>query len=163
MIIAKLYVIITFMIIKGESSMKKLGKRLGDSLRGGEIIELIGDVGAGKTTLTRGIARSLGVEDTLQSPTFTISREYKGEKLRLVHYDFYRLSEPGIMADELNETLRDTNTVSVIEWSDAVEEVLPDNRIIIKILPVSNDENSRDVEITIPNTNNYIDFKMEEL
>ena len=163
MIIAKLYVIITFMIIKGESSMKKLGKRLGDSLRGGEIIELIGDVGAGKTTLTRGIARSLGIEDTLQSPTFTISREYKGEKLRLVHYDFYRLSEPGIMADELNETLRDTNTVSVIEWSDAVEEVLPDNRIIIKILPVSNDENSRDVEITIPNTNNYIDFKMEEL
>lgn len=163
MIIAKLYAIITFMIIKGESSMKNLGKRLGDSLRGGEIIELIGDVGAGKTTLTRGIARSLGVEDTLQSPTFTISREYKGEKLRLVHYDFYRLSEPGIMADELNETLRDTNTVSVIEWSDAVEEVLPDNRIIIKILPVSNDENSRDVEITIPNTNNYIDFKMEEL
>ena len=50
MIIAKLYVIITSMIIKGESSMKKLGKRLGDSLRGGEIIELIGDVGAGKTT-----------------------------------------------------------------------------------------------------------------
>lgn len=163
MIIAKLYAIITFMIIKGESSMKNLGKRLGDSLRGGEIIELIGDVGAGKTTLTRGIARSLGVEDTLQSPTFTISREYKSEKLRLVHYDFYRLSEPGIMADELNETLRDTNTVSVIEWSDAVEEVLPDNRIIIKILPVSNDENSRDVEITIPNTNDYIDFKMEEL
>lgn len=163
MIIAKLYVIITSMIIKGESSMKNLGKRLGDSLRGGEIIELIGDVGAGKTTLTRGIARSLGIEDTLQSPTFTISREYKGEKLRLVHYDFYRLSEPGIMADELDETLKDTNTVSVIEWSDAVEEVLPDNRIIIKILPVSNDENSRDVEITIPNTNNYIDFKMEEL
>ena len=56
MIIAKLYVIITSMIIKGESSMKKLGKRLGDSLRGGEIIELIGDIGAGKTTLTRGIA-----------------------------------------------------------------------------------------------------------
>jgi hydrolase, P-loop family len=163
MIIAKLYVIITFMIIKGESSMKKLGKRLGDSLRGGEIIELIGDVGAGKTTLTRGIARSLGIEDTLQSPTFTISREYKGEKLRLVHYDFYRLSEPGIMADELDETLKDTNTVSVIEWSDAVEEVLPDNRIIIKILPVSNDENSRDVEITIPSTNDYINFKMEEL
>ena len=99
----------------------------------------------------------------MQSPTFTISREYKGEKLRLVHYDFYRLSEPGIMADELDETLKDTNTVSVIEWSGAVEEVLPDNRIIIKILPVSNDENSRDVEITIPNTNNYIDFKMEEL
>ena len=119
-------------------------------------------VGAGKTTLTRGIARSLGVEDTLQSPTFTISREYKGEKLRLVHYDFYRLSEPGIMADELDETLKDTNTVSVIEWSGAVEEVLPDNRIIIKILPVSNDENSRDVEITIPNINDYIDFKMEE-
>ena len=163
MIIAKLYVIITFMIIKGESSMKKLGKRLGDSLRGGEIIELIGDVGAGKTTLTRGIARSLGIEDTLQSPTFTISREYKGEKLRLVHYDFYRLSEPGIMADELDETLKDTNTVSVIEWSDAVEEVLPDNRIIIKIFPVSNDENSRDVEITIPSTNDYINFKMEEL
>lgn len=151
------------MIIKGESYMKKLGKRLGDSLRGSEIIELIGDVGAGKTTLTRGIARSLGIEDTLQSPTFTISREYKGEKLRLVHYDFYRLNEPGIMADELDETLKDTNTVSVIEWSDAVEEVLPDNRIIIKILPVSNDENSRDVEITIPNTNDYIDFKMEEL
>ena len=148
MIIAKLYVIITSMIIKGESSMKKLGKRLGDSLRGGEIIELIGDVGAGKTTLTRGIARSLGIEDTLQSPTFTISREYKGEKLRLVHYDFYRLGDYGIMEMELAESLENPNNITVVEWAGDLANILPKKHLRLTFESVSEDCRKIKVEET---------------
>ncbi len=147
------------MNITSEQQIKQLGQRLGASLKGGELIELIGDIGAGKTTLTRGIAAGLGVVDTLQSPTFTISREYDGSKLRLVHYDFYRLSEPGIMTDELSETLSDSSAVVVIEWSDIARGVLPDERIKIEILPDDSNPNYRDVKITIPKSYNYINLR----
>jgi len=95
--------------VKNEAEMKLLGAKLGRLLRGGEIIELIGDVGAGKTTLTKGIAAGLGIDEDVQSPSFTISRVYDTPlKLRLAHYDFYRLHDPGIMAGERNETMRDS-------------------------------------------------------
>lgn len=136
------------MIISSEAAMKRLGEKLGASLRGGELIELIGDVGAGKTTFTRGLAVGLGINDTLQSPTFTISRDYEGARgLRLVHYDFYRLSEAGIMQDELAESIAETDTVVVVEWSEVVRGVMPLDRMVIKIKPVRDDINAREVEI----------------
>lgn len=118
--------------IASEEAMKKLGEQLGTMVLGGECIELVGDVGSGKTTLTKGIAKGLGINDTVQSPTFTINRTYENDKgVRLCHYDFYRLSDPGIMADELHESLQDNNTVVVIEWGDIVESVVPDGRLRI--------------------------------
>lgn len=135
------------MIIQNEQHMKQFGRWLGERLRGGELLELRGDVGAGKTTFTRGLAEGLGVSDTIQSPTFTISREYEGTRgRRLVHYDFYRLHEPGIIADELAESIHEPHTVSVVEWSDIVADVLPDDRIIIAIMAVAASETQRMIE-----------------
>lgn len=114
--------------------MNEFAGRLAGLLRGGEIIELVGDVGAGKTTFTRGLAVALGVEETVQSPSFTINRMYDAaDSLRLAHYDFYRLQDAGIMADELADTLGDDKTIVVIEWSDTVKDTLPSDRLTIHI------------------------------
>lgn len=126
--------------------MKAFGKKLGALLRGGEILELIGDVGAGKTTLTKGIAAGLGVDDDVQSPSFTISRVYETPKgLALAHYDFYRLQDAGIMVAELHETVHDPRTITIIEWAEIVGGVLPADRVSITI--TSPGEMARTVEL----------------
>ena len=126
--------------------MKALGKRLGTFLKGGEIIELVGDVGAGKTTLTKGIAEGLGIDEDIQSPSFTISRVYDArDSLVLAHYDFYRLHDAGIMANELQEIVHDKNTITIIEWAEIVSGVLPHDRLTIDITPVS--ETSRHIKL----------------
>jgi len=120
--------------IHGEAAMKEFGERIGRSLEGGECIELIGDVGAGKTTLTKGIASGLQIAETIQSPTFTINRAYDGrDGIRLSHYDFYRLADAGIMADELSESLEDVKTAIVIEWGEVVSSILPEDTLRIVI------------------------------
>lgn len=135
------------MIIDSEQSMQRFGERFGALLRGGEVIELVGDVGAGKTTFVRGLARGMGIEETVQSPSFTISRVYETDRgIRLAHYDFYRLSDAGIMVDELNEAAHDNQTVVVIEWADTVASVLPGDRTVIKL--TSPGESVRELEIT---------------
>lgn len=127
--------------------MKDLGRKIGLSLKGGEILKLIGDVGAGKTTLTKGLAEGLEITEPVQSPTFTISRVYESPSgLVLNHYDFYRLSEAGIMGDEIQEVMSGEKSVTVIEWSGAVEDVLPSDRLVIEISAVS--ENERQVKFT---------------
>lgn len=127
--------------------MKSFGNRLGALLRGGEVLELIGDVGAGKTTLTKGLAAGMGIDETIQSPTFTINRVYDApDERRLVHYDFYRLHDAGIMANELQEAVGDPSTVTVIEWAALVESVLPDDRLSIAI--TSPTEMTRQVVVT---------------
>ena len=132
--------------VQSENEMKQFGERLGRLLRGGETIELIGDVGAGKTTLTKGIAKGLGVDEDVQSPSFTISRIYDGrDGLQLAHYDFYRLDDAGIIADELSEVLDDHATVTIIEWAGIVEGVLPADRLSLKI--TSPTEHARDIAV----------------
>lgn len=135
-----------FLDVVGENEMKLFGNKLGVLLRGGEIIELIGDVGSGKTTLAKGIAVGLGISDQVQSPSFTISRTYDGrDNLKLAHYDFYRLDDAGLMKDELDETLSDEKTATIIEWAGLVAGVLPSDRLSIKINPTA--EESRRLEI----------------
>lgn len=120
--------------------MKRLGEAIGQSVSGGEVLELVGDIGAGKTTLTKGIARALGINEPVQSPTFTISRVYDSPKeLRLAHYDFYRLSEAGIMGDEIREAM-DDNSAVVVEWAGAVDDDLPKDRLVVKITTISEEE-----------------------
>lgn len=130
--------------ISSSEDMISFGQELGNSLKGGEVIELIGDVGAGKTTFTKGLAKSLGITDEIQSPTFTISRVYEGTKNNLVHYDFYRLNDAGIMAIEMQDVIDDPNNITVIEWGEPVREVLPKKYITVKIKIIS--ENIREVE-----------------
>lgn len=135
--------------LSSEMAMKDFGQRLGQLLRGGEVIELRGDVGAGKTTLTKGLAVGLAISEPVQSPTFTISRVYEArDNIQLAHYDFYRLGDAGIMADELGDVLGDPTTVTVIEWADIVEGVLPESRMTIAI--TSPTETSRQVTLTNP-------------
>ena len=115
-------------------------------LAGGEVLELVGDVGAGKTTLTKGIARGLGIVNDVQSPTFTISRVYEArDGLRLAHYDFYRLVDAGIMSAELYESVHDPHTVTVLEWASIVAGVLPHDVLTIQLAPIL--ETSRKVSI----------------
>lgn len=121
--------------------MKRLGQMLGQAMQGGEVLELIGDVGAGKTTLTKGLAAGLGITEPVQSPTFTISRVYQSPRgLTLAHYDFYRLQEAGIMADEISEVMLRGDTVTVIEWAGTVNEALPADRLTVTIRTTSEDE-----------------------
>lgn len=120
--------------------MKQLGEAIGRSVSGGEVLELVGDIGAGKTTLTKGIAQALGINEPVQSPTFTISRVYDSSKgLRLAHYDFYRLGEAGIMGDEIREVM-DDDSVVVVEWAGAVDDDLPKDRLVVKITTISEEE-----------------------
>lgn len=111
------------------------------------VIELVGDVGAGKTTFTKGLARGLEIAEEITSPTFTISKVYENSRgQKLVHYDFYRLENPGIMVEDLFENLQDPQTVTVIEWADTVSEILPANHLRLEIL--INDDGSRTLNLT---------------
>ena len=112
---------------------EQLAEKIGASLKGGEVIELVSDLGGGKTTFTRGLVRGLGSSDKVASPTFTISKMYDAGDLEVHHFDFYRLPDAGIMADELAELVGDPHTVVVVEWADAVQHVLPDRRLKIEI------------------------------
>lgn len=124
--------------VQTAAELIELGEKLGALLGGGEVIELAGDIGAGKTTFTKGVARGMKIIDDVQSPTFTISRNYDAPSgLRLAHYDFYRLRDAGIMKMELDEAMHDPGTVTVIEWSGIVNDVLPADalRIAIAVQP----------------------------
>lgn len=110
------------------------------------IIELVGDVGAGKTTFTRGLARGLKIKEPITSPSFTISKAYSlPNGGHLVHYDFYRLPDPGLMLDDLRENLENPENIVIIEWGESVANILPKNRTKIEIK--YNDDNSREVTI----------------
>ncbi len=128
--------------------MQEFGARLGELLAGGEVIELVGDVGAGKTALTKGLAQGMGIDEDVQSPTFTISRVYTADNhLLLAHYDFYRLDDPGIMRAELQESITDPMTVTVIEWATVVADVLPADTLQIRLNLSSIEETMREIEL----------------
>ena len=109
-----------------------LGERLGAFLRPGDIIALEGNLAAGKTTITKGIARALGVDDTITSPTFCLVSEYEG-KIPLYHFDVYRLQGADDFANLGAEEMLYGNGVCVIEWSEKIIEELPSRTIKIKI------------------------------
>ncbi len=126
------------MIIRSATEMADLGQRFARQLTTPAVFELIGDVGAGKTTFTQGLARGLGIKDPITSPSFTISKRYAfvsgNEPKELVHYDFYRLNDPGLMSDELAETLQSPNSVVVIEWGSDVANLLPAEKYRLEII-----------------------------
>lgn len=145
------------MIVHSDQEMKKLGSRLGHLLRGGECIELLGDVGAGKTTLVKGVAEGLVIDEDVQSPSFTLSREYAArDGLTLAHYDFYRLHKAGVLSYELAESLADPYTITVVEWGETIGAVLPDDRVTITLAYRADDE-GRDVSMTIPASHDYLE------
>ena len=112
---------------------ERFGEALSKYLEAGTVIALDGDLGAGKTCLTRGIARGMGSEDPVASPTFTIVNEYSGGRLMLFHFDTYRLSgEDDFYASGLDEYF-EKDGVCVIEWGGVIEGVLPKDTMKMQI------------------------------
>lgn len=133
----------------------ELGRLMGSAMRGREAVELISDLGGGKTAFVKGLASGMGCRDVVQSPTFTISRIYNCDRgLELHHFDFYRLSDPGIMSAELFESLNQSNAVVAIEWGAIVHEVLPKNHITIQIKATG--DTARAFDFVIPKGFEYI-------
>lgn len=124
-----------------------LGKAIAKNLKGGETIELIGDLGAGKTTISQGIVHGLGFDGEVTSPTFTISRDYPIAKgMTVHHFDFYRLSGHDVVSDELDEFLHDSKSINLIEWASNGAVKLPDDRIRVE-LKYGDDEQTRMIKI----------------
>lgn len=137
------------MKINSEAEMLEFGREFAKNLELPAVIELVGDVGTGKTTFTRGLAAGLGIAEPITSPSFTISKRYAFAKSdlsgELIHYDFYRLDDPGIMREDLVEALNLPNSIVVVEWGNDIADLLPSHKIHLQ-LSLSPDE-SRTVEI----------------
>lgn len=127
---------------------------LGQKLRGGEVIELVSDLGGGKTTFTRGLAKGAGSNDHVTSPTFTISKVYKAANLEIHHFDFYRLGEAGLIEYELADIIGDSKEVVVVEWGDVVRHALPEQRVTINFTRISDD--GRRLELSYPGELKYL-------
>ena len=119
--------------ITSEQETEQLGERIGQSAKPGTVIALIGDLGTGKTTLTKSIARGLGVTETVTSPTFNIIREYKSGRIPLYHFDVYRIADPDEMFELGYEEYFYSDGICVVEWADIIEELLPEDAVIIHI------------------------------
>ena len=116
--------------IKTPEEMISLGKKIGEQLKPNMIITMNGDLGSGKTTMTKGIALGLGIMQIVNSPTFTILKIYHG-RLDLYHMDVYRITNP--MDDFELEEYFEANGVCVIEWAEQIKELLPTDRLNIEI------------------------------
>ena len=119
--------------IANEKETEKLGEAIGRAAVPGMVIALIGDLGTGKTTLTKSIARGLGVTETVTSPTFNIIREYRSGRIPLFHFDVYRIGNPDEMFELGYEEYFYGDGVCVVEWADIIEELLPEDAVIIRI------------------------------
>lgn len=119
-------------VLKGLKETEEFGQKLGSLLEGGDLLSLTGDLGAGKTTLTKSIGIGLGISDYITSPTFTLINEYKG-RVWLYHFDVYRLEGEEDLLDLGYEDYFYSNGVTIVEWGDKIEDILPENRININI------------------------------
>lgn len=129
-------------ITHSAASTRRLGQRLGRRLRGGDVVLLSGDLGAGKTTFVQGIAAGLGVDGPVGSPTFTLINEYAaraadGEALTLCHIDLYRLAGGGVETLGLDDYLGAPDTVAVVEWPQMAPAALPETALVVEFAVLS--------------------------
>ena len=115
------------MTIETHSSQEtfQLGKEIGQKAKPGEVYTLIGDLGVGKTVLTQGVAEGLGIEEAICSPTFTIIQEYNEGRIPFYHFDVYRIGDVEEMDEIGYEDYIYGDGVSLIEWANLIEEILP--------------------------------------
>ncbi|MCX5678380.1 MAG: tRNA (adenosine(37)-N6)-threonylcarbamoyltransferase complex ATPase subunit type 1 TsaE [Candidatus Omnitrophica bacterium] len=134
------------LISKSVEETIKTGERLARKLKPGDVVALIGNLGAGKTVLTKGIAKGLGVKDVryVNSPTFVTIKEYKG-KIPLYHFDIYRLNNANVLDSESYEEYFYGDGVTVIEWADKIRGILPKKYIEVKLSVAG--EGKRRIEI----------------
>ena len=133
-------------ITKSAEETVSLGEKIGAALKKGDVIAMSGTLAAGKTTITKGIAKSLGIKDEITSPTFCLVSEYEG-KMPLYHMDVYRLEGPEDFETLGPDEMLYGNGVCIIEWSEKIRQCLPKKTIFLDIKTLEN--SSR--EITIEN------------
>ena len=130
-------------VIENLNMTDELAKKFAKLLRGGEIILLNGDLGAGKTTFVKSVLKYLGVRDIVTSPTFTIMKKYEGNLFEIFHLDVYRFESSdemyGCGLDEILFNLS-SNQIMFIEWSDKIKDILPNNCIEIEISLIDQDK-----------------------
>lgn len=126
---------------------RAVGESLASMLQPRDTVVLTGDLGAGKTTLVQGIGRGLGVEDHVASPTFTLVREYTG-RLDIAHVDVYRLERVQDVVDLALDELGGPERVLLIEWGDAVSDLLPEDRLRVELTTDRADSDTRRIVIT---------------
>ncbi len=136
------------------SETEKYAEAIGSRLTGGEVIELVSDLGGGKTAFVKGLARGAGSKDHVTSPSFTLRNDYLAKGFSIAHFDFYRLSDPGILKDMLAEAMSDSGSVVVIEWGGIIDDILPDDRVKISIKVVG--ETRRLFEVDFPDRYKYL-------
>lgn len=127
---------------KNEIETKAIAADLAQYLAAGDVILLEGDLGAGKTTFTKGLAEGLGITRVIKSPTYTLIREYKDGRLPLYHMDVYRLEETGGMDLGLEEYFEGEG-VSVVEWATFIPEDIPEQHLEIHLEPEGSDRMER--------------------
>lgn len=132
--------------IDSAQEMQKLGASLAKTAQAHDLLLLNGDLGAGKTTMTQGLGRELGIRRPVKSPTFTIVREYREGKMPLFHMDFYRLENDDLSSIDLNSYLAEPGMV-VIEWPQLIMDDLPDDYLQLTIKRVDDSWNSTKREI----------------
>ena len=120
-------------MIDSEAETRALGLRIASAAEPGDIIALVGDLGTGKTALTKYIAEGLGVTEEVISPTFNIVKEYRSGRIPLFHFDVYRLSGSEEFLDTGAEDSLEDSGLSVIEWADIVADALPEDSLLINI------------------------------
>ena len=116
-----------------EQETEALGERLAGRLEPGAVVAFTGDLGAGKTAFTRGLARGLGISGRVTSPTFTVVNEYEGGRLPLFHFDMYRLGSSGELFDIGWEDYLARGGVCAVEWSENVSDALEEGTIFVEI------------------------------
>lgn len=132
-----------------------LGFKIGTKLCGGEVFELVSDLGGGKTTFVRGLVEGFGSPDPVASPSFTISYVYsRPDGKQFHHFDFYRLDDAGIVGNELAEVEEDSDVVVAVEWGAVVHDILPKNRVVVNI--VATYDSKRKISFEYPDSYNYL-------
>lgn len=111
----------------------EFAKKIGENLKGGDVLCLDGDLGVGKTVFTKGVAAGLGIKDDVSSPTFTLIQEYYGGRLPLYHFDVYRIDGPWDMDDLGYEEYFYGEGVCLVEWGSMIKELFPENTIYVRI------------------------------
>lgn len=124
---------------------RQLGESFASTLKGGEILCMEGDLGAGKTTFTQGLLRGLGAEGPYTSPTFVVMKEYKTPKRNIYHIDAYRVRADDILALGWEEIISDKNNIVIVEWPERIRDILPENCLWLKFEWI--DENKRKITL----------------
>ena len=127
---------------------RDLGAALAELARPGDLVLLVGDLGAGKTALAQGFGRGLGIAGPITSPTFTLARQYEGGRLLLHHLDVYRLEQMEEVFDVGLPELLDEGAVTLIEWGDAIAPALPSDYLEVRLAYGAGDD-ERTIELKV--------------